>query len=173
MKELSRERKYTGYFSVDALQVETKDGTVVTREVMNRKDGVCALVQDTVTNEFIFVQQYRPGTGDQLLEIPAGTLDIPGEDPKEAMIREIDEEIGYEVDSIHLITECYMSPGGSTEMLYIYIAKVSNQIHAGGGTPNEDITIVRLNEDDLYNYKFKDAKTQIAVMDYLYKKTNY
>lgn len=167
MREVSRERKYNGYFSVDALKVETKNGTIVTREVMNRRDGVCALVHDTENDEFVFVKQYRPGTGKQLLEVPAGTLDIPGEDPKEAMIREIDEEIGYEVDSIELIAESYMSPGGSTEKLYIYFITVSNQIHAGGGTPNEDIEIVRIK--DIKNYTFLDAKTQIAVMNYLYK----
>lgn len=167
MREVSRKRVHNGYFTVDELMVETKDGTIVSREVMNRKDGVCALVKDTKTGDFIFVKQYRPGTGDQLLEVPAGTLDIPGEDPKEAMIREIDEEIGYKVDSIKLITNCYMSPGGSTEMLYIYLATVSNQIHQGGGTPNEDIEIVRINEDDLYTMNFTDAKTQIAVLNFI------
>lgn len=171
MKEISRKRVHEGYFTVDELMVKTKDGTIVSREVMNRKDGVCALVKDTKTGDFIFVKQYRPGTGDQLLEIPAGTLDIPGEDPKEAMIREIDEEIGYEVDEIELVTKCYMSPGGSTEMLHIYYATVSNQIHQGGGTPNEDIEIIRINEYDLPITNFNDAKTQIAVMNYLYDKT--
>lgn len=164
MRELSRERKYSGYFNVDELKVETKNGSVVNREVMKRRDGVCALVYNTNSSEFIFVKQYRPGVGKQLLEVPAGTLDIPNEDPKEAMIREIDEEIGYEVDSIELVAESYMSPGGSTEMLYVYFATVSKQIHAGGGTPTEDIEIVRIK--DIANYKFTDAKTQIAVLNY-------
>lgn len=161
--EVSRERKYEGYFSVDALKVKTTKGNLVTREVMNRKDGTCAIVYDTINKQFVFVEQYRPGTGKQLLEIPAGTLDIPGEDPCDGIIREIDEEIGYKVDQIEYITECYMSPGGSTEKLFIYHAEVSLQLHEGGGTENEDINIIRIHRDNLAKYKFDDAKTIIAV----------
>jgi len=161
--EISRERKYEGYFSVDALKVETNSGKVVTREVMNRKDGTCAIVYDTSTKHFIFVEQYRPGTGQKLVEVPAGTLDIPGEDPCDGIIREIDEEIGYSVDEIEYITECYMSPGGSTEKIFIYHAQVSTQLHEGGGTENEDINIVRIHRDNLVRYNFDDAKTIIAV----------
>ncbi len=165
-KEISRERKHEGFFSVDALKIQTRDGSIVTREVMNRKDGVCALVLDTVNMEFVFVQQYRPGVGGILLEVPAGTLDVPGEDPKDAIIREIDEEIGYKVDDIQYITKCYMSPGGSTELIYIYMAYVSEKLHEGGGTPHEDIDIVRIKEEDVLDTEFLDAKTLIAIKHY-------
>lgn len=166
MREISRERKHEGYFSVDAIKIETRDGSTVIREVMNRKDGVCALVLDTVTREFIFVQQYRPGAGGQLLEVPAGTLDVPGEDPKDAMIREIDEEIGYKTDTIDYITKCYMSPGGSTETIYVYFATVSEKLHEGGGTPHEDIDIIRIPEDKILETEFNDAKTIIGIQHY-------
>lgn len=161
--EIKRKTVHEGYFTVDELEIQTRNGEIVTREVMNRKDGVCALVIDTNTQEFIFVEQYRPGAGKRLLEVPAGTLDVPGEDPKDAMIREIDEEIGYEVDRIDYVCKNYMSPGGSTEMLYYYIAYVSKQIHAGGGTPTEDIDIIRISEEQLLEMEITDAKTQILV----------
>lgn len=167
--ELSRECKYDGYFSVDEIKVQTRDGSIVNREVMNRKDGVCALVIDTTTSEFIFVEQYRPGVRSRLLEVPAGTLDIPGEDPKEAIIREIDEEIGYKVDDISFITKCYMSPGGSTELLHFYVAYVSEKLHEGGGTPQEDIDIVRMNIDAIETHNFLDAKTKLAIIYYLFQ----
>lgn len=163
---VSRECKYDGYFSVDELSIKTRNGSVVSREVMNRKDGVCAIVYDTVNADFIFVEQYRPGAGVRLLEVPAGTLDIPGEDPKEAIIREIDEEIGYKVDYIDFMTKCYMSPGGSTELIHFYFATVSEQLHAGGGTPTEDIDIIRIKEEDIFDTEFLDAKTLLAIQYY-------
>lgn len=163
MKILKREKAYKGYYEIDKLQVETEKGNIVNREVMIRKDAVCAIVYDTTTKHFIFVEQWRPGCDDKILEVPAGTLDVPGEDPEEAMKREIDEEIGYETDKIDFISECYTSPGGTTEKLYIYCCEVSNQIHEGGGLENEDINVFRIHRENLKNYRFTDAKTIIAV----------
>jgi ADP-ribose pyrophosphatase len=83
-------------------------------------------------NSFLY-HSGRPGSNSEILEIVAGTLDKENEDAREAMIREIDEEIGYKTDKITLIDECYMSPGGSTEKISIYYCEVSEKIHQGGG----------------------------------------
>ena len=91
---LKRTEKYKGYYTIEQLEVLTKKGHTVRREVMLRKDAVCAVVYNTVTKQFVFVDQWRPGCNDKIIEVPAGTLDIPGEDPIDAMKREIDEEIG-------------------------------------------------------------------------------
>lgn len=159
----NRETKYKGHFSVDELTVKTRSGKEVKREVMVRKDAVAAVVYNTKTDKFIFVNQWRPGSNTVVLELVAGTLDIPGEDPREAMAREIDEEIGYKTDTIHLIDECYMSPGGTTEIISIYYCEVSEQIHEGGGLENEDIDVVEMNLEEVLSTRFKDAKTIIGV----------
>lgn len=102
---LNREPKYKGYLNIDELTVKTKKGKEIKREVMRRKNAVAALVFNTQTEKYIFVSQFRPGTGGDIIEIPAGVLDHVGEDPRDAMIREIEEEIGYGVDKITLIDE--------------------------------------------------------------------
>ena len=130
---------------------------------MVRKDAVAGVVYDTKKKKFIFVNQYRPGSNTEILEIVAGTLDVEGEDPRDAMIREIDEEIGYETDNIVLIDECYMSPGGSSEVITIYYCDVSKKIHAGGGLENEDIDVVEMDLDEVLSTRFKDAKTLIGI----------
>lgn len=159
----NRETKYKGYFSVDELTVKTKGGKQVKREVMVRKDAVAAVVYHTKKDKFIFVNQWRPGSNSVILELVAGTLDVPGEDPRDAMKREIDEEIGYKTDHIHLIDECYMSPGGTTEIISIYYCEVSEQIHEGGGLEDEDIEIIEMSLGDILTTRFKDAKTIIGV----------
>lgn len=159
----NRERKYDGYFKVDELTLKSRAGNEIKREVMVRKDSVAAVVYDTKKEEFIFVSQWRPGTNADILEIAAGTLDIPGEDAREAMIREIDEELGYKTNSISLVDECYMSPGGSTEIVSIYYCEVSEKIHDGGGLENEDIDIIKMNLKEVLSTRFKDAKTIIGV----------
>lgn len=162
---LDRKNKYGGYLSIDELTVKTKKGTEVKREVMVRKNAVASLVYDTVKDKYIFCSQWRPGSASDLLEIVAGTLDKPGEDPRDAMTREIMEEIGYETDLIKLIDECYMSPGGTTEVITIYYAEVSNQVEEGGGhaSEHEEIDIIYMDYDEMISTRFRDAKTIIAV----------
>ncbi len=159
----NRETKYKGHFKVDELTLISRSGKEIKREVMVRKDAVAAIVYDTKKDKFIFVSQWRPGSNSDILEIVAGTLDVPGEDPREAMIREIDEEIGYKTDSIVLIDECYMSPGGTTEIISIYYCEVSEQTHVGGGLEDEDIDIVVMDLKEVLSTRFKDAKTIIGV----------
>lgn len=159
----NRERKYNGHFKVDELTLKSRAGNEIKREVMVRKNAVAAIVYDTKTEKFLFVSQWRPGTNAEIVEIAAGTLDIPGEDAREAMAREIDEELGYKTDSIKLIDECYMSPGGSTEIISIYYCEVSEKIHSGGGLENEDIDIIEMDLKEVLSTRFKDAKTIIGV----------
>ena len=160
---LNRQNKYKGFISVDEITIKTRSGKEVKREVMVRKDAVSAVVFDTKKKMFVFVSQLRPGSNSEILEIVAGTLDIDGEDPRDAMEREIDEEIGYKTDSIILIDECYMSPGGSTEVITIYYCEVSEKKHDGGGLEYEDIDVIEMTLDEVLSTRFKDAKTVIGV----------
>ena len=162
---IDRQNKYKGFLNIDELTIKTKSGVEVKREVMTRKNAVAALVYDTVKEQYIFTSQYRPGSASELIEIPAGTLDHEGEDPREAMSREILEEIGYNVDSMKLIDECYMSPGGNTEIITIYYAEVSDKVEEGGGleSEHEEIDIVYMNYDEMISTRFRDAKTIIAI----------
>jgi ADP-ribose pyrophosphatase len=162
---VDRTNKYKGFISVDELTVKTKKGKEVKREVMVRKNAVAALVYDTNKKVYVLCSQWRPGSASDIVEIVAGTLDKPGEDPRDAMEREILEEIGYKTDSIKLIDECYMSPGGTSEIITIYYAEVSNQIEEGGGhaSENEEIDIVYMDKEELLSTRFRDAKTIIAI----------
>ena len=114
---IDRKQKYKGYLNVDEITYKTKSGKEGKREVMVRKNAVAALLYDTVKEKYILISQWRPGSASDIVEVVAGTLDKPGEDPQDAMIREIEEEVGYATDSIKLIDECYTSPGGSSEVI--------------------------------------------------------
>lgn len=159
----NRERKYKGFINIDELTVKTRSGKEVKREVMVRKDAVAGIVYDTKKKVFIFVNQWRPGSNQEIIEIVAGTLDVEGEDPRDAMVREIDEEIGYKTDKIVLIDECYMSPGGSSEIITVYYCEVSEQVHQGGGLEDEDIDVIEMSLDEVLTTRFRDAKTIIGV----------
>jgi len=162
---INRENKYKGYLSIDEITLRTKKGVEIKREVMYRKNAVSSLVYNEETQKYIFVNQIRPGSLSDLIEIPAGTLDHEGEDKRDAMKREIEEEIGYSVKSMILLDECYMSPGGNTEIISIYFSVVDKKIGEGGGVEgeHEEIEIVEMTKEEMLSTRFRDAKTIIAV----------
>jgi ADP-ribose pyrophosphatase len=51
--------------------------------------------------QLVVVQEFRPGPGRWLTEIPGGVVD-PGETPLAAAVREVREETGYHGQAVHL-----------------------------------------------------------------------
>jgi 8-oxo-dGTP pyrophosphatase MutT (NUDIX family) len=72
--------------------------------------------------QVILVRQWRPAVRDFMLEVPAGKLDVPGEDPDDAMARELAEEIQHRAGRLVKLTTFWNSPGFSTELTHVYVA---------------------------------------------------
>jgi ADP-ribose pyrophosphatase len=68
-----------------------------------------------------FVRQYRHAAQMEMLELPAGTLEV-GEDPMACAQREVREETGMAAGKIQEIGGFYLAPGYSTEYMHVYIA---------------------------------------------------
>lgn len=91
------------------------------REIVEHFSAVAvAAVRD---NHVMMIRQYRHGVGRHLWEIPAGLLDLVGEDPLEAARRELAEEADLRAHSWHLLGDVVTSPGFSEEMCRIYLAE--------------------------------------------------
>jgi ADP-ribose pyrophosphatase len=58
----------------------------------------------------------------ELLELPAGKLDVEGEEPLGTAQRELAEEIGKCAREWRHLTTCYASPGFADEQIHIYLA---------------------------------------------------
>lgn len=91
------------------------------REVVEHKNAVAVLPIDAC-GRILFVSQYRYAVSAEMIEIPAGLCE-EGESPKETAVRELQEECGYKPESIEKVCEFYCSPGFSTELVTLYIAK--------------------------------------------------
>ncbi|TGE28391.1 NUDIX domain-containing protein [Hymenobacter metallicola] len=154
---------YDGHYKLSQLLVQHA-GEQLKRERFEPGSAVAALVFDTLKQRYVFVRQFRVGAESELLEVPAGVLDKEGESPEEAVRREIQEELGYEVDQLTYITNFYSSPGGSAEVLWLYYAEVSRQNGPGGGVADEheNIDVVYLTYDEVVAEPWQDAKTLIA-----------
>ena len=100
--------------------VELDDGTKTFREVVEHSGGVCvaALTED---NELLMVRQYRYPFHRELLEVPAGKLEL-GEDPLEAGKRELEEECGVVADKVMSLGEIYPTVAYCSEIIRMFVA---------------------------------------------------
>jgi ADP-ribose pyrophosphatase len=97
------------------------------------------------------------------------------ESPEASLRREIEEELGYSVDHVERIATFFLSPGGSSERIWLYYTEVRESDHssAGGGLPreHEDIRIVPMSREEarlaLREGRIADAKTIIGLQWFL------
>jgi 8-oxo-dGDP phosphatase len=97
-------------------------GAVLAREYVDHPGAVAILAMDD-EDRVLLIRQYRHPIRMRDWELPAGLLDLEGEDPLEAAKRELAEEADLEADEWSDLAAFYTSPGGSNELLRVYLAK--------------------------------------------------
>ncbi|TCJ89680.1 NUDIX domain-containing protein [Nocardia alba] len=102
-------------------QVRMPDGRVAEREVIEHHGAVAVLALDDDGN-VVLIRQYRHPIGTRLLELPAGLLDIDGEDPLTAAKRELAEETGLAAAQWSVLVDVALSPGFTDEALRVFFA---------------------------------------------------
>jgi ADP-ribose pyrophosphatase len=141
-----------------------EDGEEVERELVHHDGAVGILACDE--HQVWLVRQPREAVGSEdLLEIPAGRLDVAGETPLESAQRELAEEIGLGARSWEPILSYYSSAGISDERVHLFLATDLFEQHASS-EENERIEIVawRLDRLDDAIDGCEDAKTLIALL---------
>jgi ADP-ribose pyrophosphatase len=117
-----RETVYTGaVWDVVRETFDYGDGEL-TRDFVNHT-GASAVVALNDNDEVLLLRQYRHPVRSRNWELPAGLLDQPGEDPRECAIRELAEEASYQAGQWTHMTTLNVSPGGSNELIHIFLAR--------------------------------------------------
>ncbi|MEP6480875.1 MAG: NUDIX hydrolase [Rhodoglobus sp.] len=98
------------------------DGEEITREYMDHTGAVAVLVLDE-HDRVLLIKQYRHPVRMRDWELPAGLLDLAGESPLAAAKRELAEEVDLQAETWDLLSEFMTSPGGSSEVLRVYLAR--------------------------------------------------
>ena len=104
------------------------DGHHITREYMDHTGAVAVLALDE-RDRVLLIKQYRHPVRMRDWELPAGLLDIHGESPLLAAQRELAEEADLVAETWDLLSEFMTSPGGSNEVLRIYLARGVSAAH--------------------------------------------
>ncbi|PXX60834.1 ADP-ribose pyrophosphatase [Nocardia tenerifensis] len=120
---VSSETVYSGAILALRLdQVRMPGGKVAEREVIEHHGAVAVAAIDDDDN-VVLIDQYRHPMGRRLLELPAGLLDVPGEDPLVAARRELAEETGLAAREWSVLVDVALSPGFTDEALRVYCAR--------------------------------------------------
>ena len=97
------------------------DGSTIVREYQDHPGAVAVLAEDG-DGRILLIKQYRHPIGYRDWELPAGLLDVDGEQPEAAARRELAEEADLEARDWALLCEFFSSPGGSSERITVYRA---------------------------------------------------
>ncbi|MFD9498698.1 NUDIX domain-containing protein [Streptomyces sp. NPDC060035] len=108
--------------SVRTDDVVMPDGTVARRDYQVHPGSVAVLALDEA-GRVLILRQYRHPVRHKLWEIPAGLLDIPGENPLHAAQRELYEEAHVKAEDWRVLTDVYTTPGGCDEAVRIFLAR--------------------------------------------------
>jgi ADP-ribose pyrophosphatase len=103
-------------------RVRLPDGHETIREVV-RHPGAVGIVPRYADGRIVLVRQFRYVAGRELWEIPAGTLDKPGEAIEAGARRELAEEAGLKADRWTTLGSAYLAPGYSDEVMTFFLAE--------------------------------------------------
>lgn len=120
-RTIKSEKVYSGkILSVKLSTVELPDQKYSKREIVLHDNAVAVVaIHD---DKILLVKQYRISVDKIIYEVPAGMIEHD-ENPKDAALRELEEETGYRAKNIEYLTEFYSTPGFCTEKLSIFYAK--------------------------------------------------
>ncbi|MGK2865187.1 MAG: NUDIX domain-containing protein [Mycobacterium sp.] len=101
--------------------VQMPDGKVARREVVEHFGAVAVVALDD-RDRVAMVYQYRHPVGRRLWELPAGLLDVGGEEPVLTAARELHEEAGLAAENWSVLVDIVSAPGFSDECVRVYLA---------------------------------------------------
>ena len=168
-KVLESEEVYKGKIITIKRDTLTRgDGKNFVRETAVSSDAVAVVAIDE-QGRILLIRQYRHPMGRPVWEIPAGKMDVDGEQPEETAIRELQEETDTTAESVELLTLFLNSAGWTNEKTYVYLAKGLRDVPEFQRENEEaDIEKKWVSLDDAYEMvrtgELDDAKTVIGIL---------
>ena len=162
MQPLSSHTAYRGSFV--SLDVESWPGHDRDHEIVHHP-GAAGVLPILPSGEALLVRQLRPAIRGELTEIPAGILDVEGEDALTCAARELVEETGHRHRTIEFLGGYYASAGFTDEYVHLFVATITEEPEAA---PEDGITLVREPLERMVAAaragRVRDAKTALALL---------
>ena len=155
----------TSFIRLEQLTVEAPSARVTRLAV--RHPGAVAIIPVHEGRVYL-IRQYRAPVARNLLELPAGTLDIEGEPREATAARELEEEIGFRAGRLEHVYDFYTAPGFTDGQVGLYLATELTAVPVSPHGPEEEeaeIVSLALSEIPslLVSRDIADAKTIIGL----------
>lgn len=142
---VSTQRPFRGAkTAVASDEVRMPDGSVARRDYQVHPGSVCVLALDDA-GRVLVLSQYRHPVRRRLWELPAGLLDVVGENPLHGAQRELQEEAHVKAEDWRVLADFYASPGGSDEAIRIFLARgvseADGERYAESGSEEADMEL--------------------------------
>ena len=122
---------------------EGPDRHIFERDLVHHPGAVS--VVPVLGDEVVLVRQYRASIDAELLEIPAGKRDVPGEPPETTAHRELVEEVGFRAARLVKLAEFYNSPGFCDEHSHVFLGLDLEAVGSSAqGIEEEHMTVERI-----------------------------
>ncbi len=146
---------------------ETPDGETMRREVVRHPGAVAVVAVDG--DEAVLVRQYRAPLHAEILEIPAGVRDVPGESPADTARRELAEEVGLAAARLEPLGGFVTAAGFCDEVIELFLATGLTPVPtAPDGAEEAHMAIERLRLDEvpaaIDDGRIVDSKTVIGLL---------
>lgn len=165
---IGSERVYDGRLvDVRIDTVRYADGSIAEREIVEHRGSVAIVAHDE--RAVHLVRQPREAIGEpDLLELPAGKLDVEGETAEQCARRELGEETGLRARYWRELKRISTSPGFTSEQVILYLATDLERASGSeaGADEGERIQVVAWPLDDLDGAiaAASDAKTLVGLL---------
>ena len=127
--------------------------------------GAAAVLPMLPSNDVLLVKQFRPAIRQTLTEIPAGLLDVDGEDALTCASRELFEETGFRHGAIEFLGGYYSSPGFTDEYVHLFWARTEAEPET---EPEDGIEVIRMPfvrmVDAARSGRVRDVKTAVSLL---------
>lgn len=130
-----------------------------------RQMGAAAVLPLTPDDRVILVRQFRPPIREDLVEIPAGLLDVEGEDALSCAERELVEETGYRATATEFLGGVFASAGSTDHYVHLFVSRTEPE-PVGEPEPGIQLMIRPFGEmvAAAEAGRVRDAKTALALL---------
>lgn len=172
IKRVKRELAYEGtILNVYKDYMEFSNGNHAVWDFIHHVGAACVLPV-LADGRLLMVKQYRNALERMTIEVPAGKLDAPDEDPLLCAKRELEEETGYVANHLEYLMTLRTTVAFCDEKIEVYLAKDLEKkvqhLDEDEFIELESFTLAQLKEM-IFAGKIQDSKTVAAILAYATK----
>jgi ADP-ribose pyrophosphatase len=118
---------------------DPRTGAEYPRVLLDASDWV-NIIPVTPDERVVLIRQFRFGIWSNTLEIPGGMTE-PGEDPRDAATRELEEETGFRAEHVVPLGWVHANPALLNNRVHSFLALGCRKVHEGLQETSEDIAV--------------------------------